>query len=133
MRVALKGKYQDTWLDYLFNAYDKMHKTGTLSLPFQATMISDTTTILRPQVTCEVKIIDSDHYCELKYRMCADGSHIIMGLNYDLSYTLVIDGDSLLLMIALTTSRGMIFYFLDISNAFQSTFYTVTYSLLLHT
>ena len=52
--------------------------------------------------------------------MCADGSRMIMGLDYDLSYAPVIDGDILLLMIAVSTSLGMTFYFLDISNAFQS-------------
>ena len=45
---------------------------------------------------------------------------MVMGIDYDLSYAPVIDGDILLLMIAVATSKGMRFYFLDISNAFQS-------------
>ena len=45
---------------------------------------------------------------------------MVMGVDYDLSYAPVIDGDILLLMIAVATSMGMVFYFLDISNAFQS-------------
>ena len=104
----------------MYNAYDKMHRTGTLSLPFSMTHLPSQTTVLRPRLTCEVKITDSDNYYELKVRMCADGSRMIMGLDYDLSYAPVIDGDILLLMIAVSTSLGMTFYFLDISNAFQS-------------
>ena len=52
--------------------------------------------------------------------MCADGSRMVAGIDFDLSYAPVIDGDSLMLMIAIATSKKMIFYFLDISNAFQS-------------
>ena len=33
--AALKCKNVDNWIDCLYAAYDKMHKTGTLSLPFQ--------------------------------------------------------------------------------------------------
>ena len=45
---------------------------------------------------------------------------MMLGLDYDLSYKPVIDGDILLLMIAVETSLNMDVYFLDISNAFQS-------------
>ena len=43
-----------------------------------------------------------------------------MGVDYDLSYAPVIDGDILLLMIAVAISLRMIFYVLEKSNAFQS-------------
>ena len=56
----------------------------------------------------------------MKCRLCADGSRMIEGIDFDLSYAPVIDGNSLMLMIALATSKGMVFYFLDISNAFQT-------------
>jgi len=32
MGAALKGKLQDSWIDYLFNAYDKLYDTGTLNI-----------------------------------------------------------------------------------------------------
>ena len=47
-------------------------------------------------------------------------SRMVVGLDYDLSFAPVIDGDTLLLMIAVATSKRMRFYFLDISNEFQS-------------
>ena len=65
-------------------------------------------------------IIDSNDYYELKCRVWADGSRMIMGLDYDVSYAPVINGDSLLPVITLATFKGMVFYFIDISNAFQS-------------
>ena len=120
MGAALKSSLRTQWIDCLFDTYDKMHKSSSLSLPFETTLLPKDTTILRPRITCEVKITDSADYYEMKCRMCADGSRMIMGLDYDLSYAPVIDGDSLLLMIALATSKSMVFYFLDISNAFQT-------------
>ena len=118
--AAMKSKDRSDWMDCLFQAYDKMHKTGTLSIPFPITMLDHKVTILRPRLTCEVRITDTDNYYEEKIRLCADGSRMVMGVDYDLSYAPVIDGDILLLMIAVATSMGMVFYFLDISNAFQS-------------
>ena len=91
---------------------------GSLSLPFPQTQLDKDTAILRPRLTCEVRITDSDNYYELKVRLCADGSRMVVGIDYDLSFAPVIDGDTLLLMIAVATSKRMKFYFLDILNAF---------------
>ena len=118
--AALTSPEQTEWLECLYNAYDKMHATGTLSIPFSIGKVPEENNILRPRVTCEVRITDTDNYYELKCRLCADGSRMVMGIDYDLSYAPVIDGDILLLMIAVATSKSMQFYFMDISNAFQS-------------
>ena len=97
-----------------------MHRTGTLSLPFLLSRLPTETTILRPRVSCEVRITDSDNYYEMKIRLCANGARMIPGIDFDLSHVPVIDGETLLLMIAVATAKKMKFYFIDISNAFQS-------------
>ena len=117
---ALKSPYRNMWIDCLFDSYDKMHRTGTLSLPFPLTELPKGFTLLRPRVSCEVKITDSDNFYEVKCRLCADGSQMVVGVDYDLSYAPVIEGDALLLMISVGTSKCLKFYFIDISNAFQS-------------
>ena len=45
---------------------------------------------------------------------------MVEGLDYDLSFAPVIDGPHLYFMIAIATAEDMIFYFVDISNAFQT-------------
>ena len=107
----MKSKDRANWMDFLFNAYEKNHKTGTLSLPFPILMLERETTVLRPRLTCEVRITDTDNYFENKIRFCADGSMMVMGVDYDLSFAPVIDGDALLLMIAVATSLNTIFSF----------------------
>ena len=79
--AALKSKNVGDWIDCLFAAYDKMHRTGTLSLPFPQTQLDKDTAILRPRLTCEVRITDSDNYYELKVRLCADGSRMVVGID----------------------------------------------------
>ena len=116
----MKSKDRADWMDCLFNAYEKMNKTGTLSLPFPISMLERKTIILRPRLTREVRITDTDNYFEKKIRFCADSSRIVMGADYDLYFDPAIDGDALLLMIAVETSLNMTFLFLDISNTFQS-------------
>ena len=125
IHATLKGPLQSHWIACLFNAYDKIHGTGTLSLPFPKFLLPPDTTILRPRLTCEVRITDTDNYYELKCQLCADGFRMVVGIDFDLSYAPVIDGDSLLLMIAVATSRGVRFYLLDVSNAFQSNIFMV--------
>ena len=96
-----------------------MH-TCTLSLQFAIKQLPSHITVLRPRLTHGMKITNADNYYELKVRMCADDFRMITGLDYDLSYAPVIDGDIISLMIAVGTSLKLEFYFLDISNAFQS-------------
>ena len=70
---------------------------------------------------CEVGITDTDHYYEEEIRFfVADGSRMVMGVDYDLSYAPVIDCNIILVVIVVATSVGVVFYFLDIYNAFQS-------------
>ena len=79
MGAALKSSLRTQCIDRLFDTYDKMHKSNSLSLPFEITLLPKDTTILRPRIICKVKITDSEDYYEIKYRMCADGSRMIMG------------------------------------------------------
>ena len=90
-----------------------MHNTRTLIIIFP---ISNS--ILRPRITCEICITDIENYYELKYHLYVDGSRIVIEIDYDLSYAPVIDGNILILMIAVATSKKMLFYFLYISNTF---------------
>lgn len=68
---------------------------------------------MRPQLTFEVKITDTytEKYYEEKVRFFANGSRMVMGVDYVLLYAPVIDEDILLLMIAMATSLKMILYF----------------------
>ena len=59
--AALKSKLVGDWTDCLFDVYDKMHRIGTLSLPFPKTKLDTDITILRPRMTYEVGITDSDN------------------------------------------------------------------------
>ena len=117
---AMESPIRPEWLEALFDCYDKMHRTGTLSRPFQRKLLPQDTKFINPRLTFEVRITDLPTFFELKVRLCADGSRMVMGLDYDLSFAPVIDSPSLHFMIAIATSEGMTFYFIDISNAFQT-------------
>ena len=66
IEAVLKGCEQAEWMECLYNAYDKIHTTGTLSIPFLLELIPEDNNVLRPRVTCEVRIIDTDNYYGLK-------------------------------------------------------------------
>ena len=118
--AALKRNNARGWIDCLFVSYNNIHRMSTLSLPFPITQLDKDISILRPRLTCKVRITDSDHYYELKIRLCADASRMVVGIGYDLSFAPVIDRNTLLLMLVVATSKRMTLYFLDKSNVFQS-------------
>lgn len=45
--AALQSTYRREWLDYLYNIYDRLHRTSTLSSPFAIAQLPAQTTILR--------------------------------------------------------------------------------------
>ena len=108
------------WFECLFDTYDKMHCTGSLSRALLGNKLPPGTLIINPRVTFEVRIIDIPTFFELKCRFCAKGSKMVEELDYDLSFAPVIDGPHLYFMIAIATAEDMILYFVDISNAFQT-------------
>ena len=52
--------------------------------------------------------------------MCANGSGMVQGIDYVVSYAPTVDADSFRLMIAIAASDRMILIFIDASNAFQT-------------
>ena len=94
-----------------------MHRTASLSILFPTSLLLPEIKILRPRLSCEVKIIDSEHYYETKIRFCADGSRMIEGFDYESSYAPVDYGKAILLMIALAASKRITFYFLGIMHS----------------
>lgn len=97
-----------------------MNGRGTFSLLFPFSELPSNITVIRPCLLCEVRIADINHCYKLKARLYASESKMVVGIDFDLSYAPVIKGESLLLMITGTTSKGVTCNFLDISNVFES-------------
>ena len=117
---AISGELREHWIDTMFGAYNKMHNTGTLSCPLLKSLLPKDTKILPSKLSFEVKITDIAHFYELKTRFCANGSRQLEGIDFEVSFAPVADADSLRFMITIATSEGMIFIFIDASNAFQT-------------
>lgn len=107
------------------SCYVNMHEMGYISLPFDVTVTPDNRLFVHHLLTCEVCIIDYVDYYKLKMRLWADGLHIIIGLDYNISYVSVIDSSPLLLcsllllLLTLTTPNGIHLYCVDILNTFH--------------
>ena len=104
----------------MFGAFDEMHNTGTLSCPILKTLLLKETKILPVKLSFEVKITGLAHYYESKTRFCANGACQLEGIDFEVSFALAADTDSLRLMISIPISEGMIFVFIDASNVFQT-------------
>ena len=117
---AMHSPLKPEWIECLFDTYDKMHRTGSFSRPFLRIKLPPDTRIINPRITFEVKITDIPTFYELKCRFCGNGSIMIEGPDYDLSFASVVDGPHLFFMIAISTAENMVLYFVDISNAFQT-------------
>ena len=57
--------------------------------------------MLSTRLSFEVKITDVQDYYEIKVRMCADGSRMVKGADFSISYGPTVYLDSLSLIIAI--------------------------------
>ena len=57
-------------------------------------------------------------FYEIKVRMCANGSKMVQGQDFTVSYAPTVDVDSFRLSIEISGSDKMIVVFIDASNAF---------------
>ena len=117
---ALHSNIRTYWIECLFNCYDKMHNTATLSCPFLRSSLQTTVKILNTRLSIEVKITDIDDFYEIKVRMCANGSKMIKGIDFLESYAPTADCASFIAIIIIAASEGMTIVFIDASNAFQT-------------
>ena len=117
---ALNSPIRQDWKISIFKAFDKMHTSITWSEPIPIELLPKDTKLLSPRIAFAIKLTPVDHFYELSSRICADGSTMQEGIDFFCSYAPVCDGDSFRLVIAIAAEEGMIGYFLDISNAFQT-------------
>ena len=117
---ALSSPLRQDWKISVFKAFDKMHTSITWSEPFPVALLPKGTKILSPRIAFAIKLTPVNHFYELSSRICANGSRMEEGIDFHCSYAPVCDGDSFRLVVAIAAEEGMIGYFLDISNAFQT-------------
>ena len=66
---ALKSALTSEWIECLFDSYDKMHRTGSLSRPFFRIKLPPKTLILNPRITFEVKITDISTFYKIEMQI----------------------------------------------------------------
>ena len=71
-----------------------------------------------------VKTTDIDNQYDLYSRTCSDGSSMLKGVEFTLSYAPGADICSLCIIVAIAYTKDLIIFVLDISNYFQKTIYS---------
>ena len=121
MGQVYKSKFCSDWRSSIFEQYDKMRDSVSLSKPFLKETLPPSSLILNSRLAFAVKLTGLQDYYELKSRLCANGSTMVEGVDFDLSFCHVADTYSTLLIFNIAAMLGLRLYFYDISNAFQST------------
>ena len=85
-----------------------MHNSGTLSCSFLRIKIPDGKKVLPTKLSFEVKLTDVLDFYEIKVRMYANGSKMMQGQHFTVSYAPTIDADSFRLSIAIAVTDKMI-------------------------
>ena len=97
-----------------------MHNSGILSCQFPRISIVKGKKALPTRLSFEVKLTDELDVYEIKVTMCANGSKMIHGHDYIVSYSPTADTESFRLTTTIIASDEMIVVFIDVSNAFQT-------------
>ena len=97
-----------------------MHNSGTLSCLFPQIEIPTGKKIFLTRLSFEVKLTDVLDFYEIKVRMFANGSKMVQGLDYKVSYAPTVDTNSFRLSLNIAASDDMMVVFINASNTFQT-------------
>ena len=109
------------WYDSIFSNNEKMETSTTFSAPFLSSSLPPDTKILRPIISFMVKTTDIDNQYDIYSRIFADGSSMLEGVYFAVSYAPVACIISLSIIIPIASAEDLIIFVLNISNAFQNT------------
>ena len=98
-----------------------MATSTTFSAPSLRSLLPPDTNILRPIIYFRVKTTDIGNQYDLYSRTCADGSSILEGVEFTVSYAPVAGILSLHIITAIAFAEGLVIFVLDISNNFHNT------------
>ena len=98
-----------------------MATSTTFSAPFVRSLLPPNAKILRPIISFRLETTDIDNQYHLYSRTCADGSSVLEGVDYAVSYALLDVVYSLCIIISIASAEGLIIFFLDISNSIKNT------------
>ena len=107
-----------------FHIMMRWQKSNTFSEPFIRSSLPPNTKILYPRISFMVRTTDIYNHNDIYYRTCADGSFMIEGVDFIISYSLVSGILSLCTIIAIASAEGFILFVLNIYNVFQNTIIT---------
>ena len=98
-----------------------MSASTTFSAPFLLSSIPSYKNILKNRIYFRVKTTEIYNQYDLYSRTCVDGSSMIEGVDFTISYKPVAGIWTLCIIISIASAEGLIIFVLDISNAFQNT------------
>ena len=108
------------WYDSIFSNYEKMVKSTTFSVSFLCYSFPPDTKTLRTRIYFRVLKNDIENQYDLYSISCADGSSVLEGIYFAVSYAPVAGIISLSIIIAIVSTEFPIIFVLDISNDFQN-------------
>ena len=83
---VVKSHIISDWLDSVFSNDEKMAKSTTSSAQFLCSSLSPDTKIIRPWISFRVKTNKIENQYDIYSRTFADGSSIIGGFEFNVSY-----------------------------------------------
>ena len=86
-----------------------MAKSTTVSAPFLRSLLPPNTKILRPRIYFRVKTTETDNQYDIYSITCADGSSMIEGFDFTVSYEPVAGILSFRIITEITSAEGLLF------------------------
>ena len=75
--------FREQWYCAIMERYIKNHQVGLWSIPMPLSLIPDNDTVLQAVSTFKVKHTEVPNIYELYFRLCANGSSMKQGTDFD--------------------------------------------------
>jgi hypothetical protein len=118
---ALKSPYRFHWKAAAWNQFQKNQKIAVFSLPIPKATLPPDSRVFRSQLVPEIKPTDVPGIFELKVRDVICGTPQREGIDFQESYSPVVDPTTIRLQIAFACCRNYHIATIDVKNAFQNT------------
>ena len=108
------------WKESMFENYEEMDTSGTLTSPLLQSNLPPNAKILCTQPAFKVKLQEEANMYELYICTAANGASQIEGIDFEASYSPTSFWGNIRFILVIAADQQMFLFTIDISNAFQT-------------
>eukprot|EP00957_Ditylum_brightwellii_P064493 4894329-Ditylum_brightwellii.AAC.1 len=115
-----KTIHKAKWKESMFDNYEKIDTSGTLTAPLLRSDLPSDSKIICTQPAFKVKLQEEANMYEFYTCTAANGASQVDGIDFEASYSPTSFWENIPFLLAIAAAECMCFFTIDVSNVFQT-------------